>query len=193
MNRILTLFENPPPRKVQVNLIGEKAIVWDSEEGTLLYRFGYYGTPTGIKKPKTSIFTRPLELTVFEAAYLLESNYINIENENDGELSFDDYFTWAKRFRFFEDLYLVYKDLRSKRYIPKPGLKFGSHFTVYRKGPGMDHAPFLLKVFPRGAQITPLDIVSAGRLANSVKKRYIMAIVIKPDDIRYYEFRWTKP
>jgi tRNA-intron endonuclease len=193
MNRILTLFENPPPRKVQVNLIGEKAIVWDSEEGTLLYRFGYYGTPTGIKKPKTSIFTRPLELTIFEAAYLLESNYINVEDENDGELSFDDYFNWAKRFRFFEDLYFVYKNLRNKRYIPKPGLKFGSHFTVYRKGPGMDHAPFLLKVFPRGAQITPLDIVSAGRLANSVKKRYIMAIVIKPDDIRYYEFRWTKP
>ena len=128
-----------------------------------------------------------------KTAYLLETNRISVEDEDNSNLDFQEYFSWAKRFRLFEDIYFVYKNLRNKRYIPKPGLKFGSHFTVYRKGPGIDHAPFLIKIFPRGAQITPLDIVSAGRLANSVKKRYIMAIVIKQEDIRYYEFKWTKP
>ncbi|OLS22849.1 MAG: tRNA-splicing endonuclease [Candidatus Heimdallarchaeota archaeon LC_3] len=193
MKEELLDYRIPPERPVVVNLIGEKAIVWDPDQGTILYRFGYYGNPTGIKKPKTSKFSRPLELTVFEAAYLLENNFIIVKNETDRQLNFEEYFKWATRFRFFEDIYFVYKNLRDKRHIPKPGLKFGSHFTIYKKGPGIDHAPFLIKIFPRGAQITPLDIVSAGRLANSVKKRYIMAIVINPNDIRYYEFRWTKP
>ena len=80
-----------------------------------------------------------------------------------------------------------------KNYILKPGLKFGSDFSVYKKGPGIDHAPFLIRVFPRGSKITPLDLVSAGRLANSVKKRYVMAIVISEKEIKYYEFKWTKP
>lgn len=186
-------YEVAPEKPIQVNLIGEKAIVWNHEDGSLLYRFGYFGVPTGIRKPKSSHFSRPLELSIFETAYLLEQNHIKVLNEENKLISYTEYIQWAKRFLLAEDLYFVYKDLRDKRYIPKSGLKFGSHFTVYKKGPGLDHAPFLIKIFPRGTKITPLDIVSAGRLANSVKKRYIMAIVIKPADIRYYEFRWTKP
>lgn len=126
---------------------------------------------------------------------MLEKNYIDIYYQSQSQ-SYDSFLTLLKQldFHLFEDLYFVYKDLRSKRYIPKPGLKFGSDFTVYKKGPGIDHAPFLLRVFPRGSKIRPLDLVSAGRLANSVKKRYIMATVMsnKPD-IHYYEFKWTKP
>ena len=96
-------------------------------------------------------------------------------------------------FQLLEDLYFVYRDLRTKNYILKPGLKFGSDFSVYKKGPGIDHAPFLIRVFPRGSKIHPLDLVSAGRLANSVKKRYVMASFISESEIKYYEFKWTKP
>ena len=192
-------FGQPPDHIIKTFLIGEKVIVWDPEEGTRLYRFGYYGNPTGLRKPKMSKFTRALELDVFEAAYLLETNYISIETENNlliTQGSYEKYFDAMRntaKFKFFDDLYLVYKDLRSKRYIPKPGLKFGSDFTVYKKGPGIDHAPFLIRIFPRGSKIIPLDVVSVGRLANSVKKRYIMGVVIQTGDIRYYEFKWTKP
>ena len=192
-------FGQPPDHPIKTFLIGEKVIVWNPDEGTRLYRFGYFGNPTGLRKPKISKFTRALEHDVFESAYLLENNFISIEDE-DGFLITqaycEKYFDWMRnnaKFKFFDDLYLVYKDLRLKRYIPKPGLKFGSDFTVYKKGPGIDHAPFLIRIFPRGSKIIPLDVVSVGRLANSVKKRYIMGVVIQAGDIRYYEFKWVKP
>ena len=141
------------------------------------------------------MINRPFELTILEALFLLEKDYIEIKHENR-LLELDQFKTILTQLNvhLLEDLYFVYKDLRSKRYIPKPGLKFGSDFTIYKKGPGIDHAPFLIRVFPRGSKIHPLDLVSAGRLANSVKKRYVMATVMsdKPD-IRYYEFKWTKP
>ncbi|HKZ39390.1 MAG TPA: tRNA-intron lyase [Candidatus Hodarchaeales archaeon] len=186
-------FEEAPKEPIPVYLIGQKSIVWNPDHGTLLYRFGYYGNPSGIRKPRTSRFSRPLELSVFETAYLLELGHISVIAEDSKQLTFEEYCVWAGKFRLFEDFLFVYKDLRARRYIPKPGLKFGSDFTVYRRGPGVDHAPFLIKIFPRGTQITPLDIVSAGRLANSVKKRYIMGVVVQIGDVRYYEFKWTKP
>lgn len=179
---------------VKVHFTGTKAIIWNATDGNELFHYGYYGKPIGIKKPKGSFIDRPFELTLLEALYLHEQNLITI-NYNNKSLSIEEFKKYAMNldFKLLEDLYFVYKDLRQKNYILKPGLKFGSDFSVYKKGPGIDHAPFLIRVFPRGSKIYPLDLVSAGRLANSVKKRYVMASVISEKEIKYYEFKWTKP
>jgi tRNA-intron endonuclease len=193
-SKLVTSFSKVSNRPIKVSFIESKVIIWDSNDGSLLYKLGYYGKPIGIKKPKQSFIDRPYELTILEALYLLENNIIEIEYRSK-IISLREFreMCLSLKFDLLEDLYLVYKFLRDKNYILKPGLKFGSDFSVYKKGPGVDHSPFLVKVFHRGGNISPLDIVSAGRLANSVKKRYIMASVITEKEIKFYEFKWTKP
>lgn len=182
------------PFPIKAHFTGSKIIIWNPVDGNALFRFGYYGRPVGVRKPKGAFIDRPFELTLLEALYLHQTDLITIDY-NNVILTVDQFkdLTFKTNFHLLEDLYFVYRDLRAKNYILKPGLKFGSDFSVYKKGPGIDHAPFLIRVFPRNSKIHPLDLVSAGRLANSVKKRYVMASVISEFDIKYYEFKWTKP
>ena len=179
---------------IKTHFTGSKVIIWNPKDGNFLFRSGYYGRPIGIRKPKGSFTDRPFELTLLEALFLHQNSQITVEYKNN-LLTKDEFKKMLLKleFQLLEDLYFVYRDLRTKNYILKPGLKFGSDFSVYKKGPGIDHAPFLIRVFPRGSKIHPLDLVSAGRLANSVKKRYVMASVISESEIKYYEFKWTKP
>ena len=72
----------------------------------------------------------------------------------------------------------------------RPGLKFGADFAVYKKGPGLDHSPYLIQVLPKHANLTAIDIVRAGRLANSVKKKFIIANALNRT---YYGFKWFRP
>ncbi|MFX0184107.1 MAG: tRNA-intron lyase [Candidatus Hodarchaeota archaeon] len=182
-------METPIPAQ----LVDKQVIIWDPEKGSFIYQLGYFGQPVGIRKPKSPRFDRPLELTLLEAAFLLQNSTIKVY---DGEmiLSYSDFLKICKeRFGKFEDLYAVYQDLREKRYIVRPGLKFGTDFAVYRRGPGIDHAPFLVSIFPKGSKIEPIDLVRAGRLATSVRKRYVIATVLSDQQIRYYVFQWNRP
>ncbi|MHA2031143.1 MAG: tRNA-intron lyase [Candidatus Hodarchaeales archaeon] len=182
-------MDSPTPAQ----LVDKHVIIWDHELGSEIYQLGYFGKPVGIRKPKSPRFDRPLELTLLEAAFLLEKNIIKI-SENEKSLNSKDFLhICIQRFTKFEDLYTVYKNLRNKRYIVRPGLKFGTDFSVYRRGPGIDHAPFLVSIFPKESTIEPIDLVRAGRLATSVRKRYVIATVLSDQQIRYYVFQWNRP
>ncbi|WP_455143447.1 tRNA-intron lyase [Candidatus Hodarchaeum mangrovi] len=174
-------------------LVNKQVIIWNSDQGRYIYQQGYFGKPVGIRKPKSAFFDRPLELTLLEAAFLQETGMIIIYEQNHilDVQTFQE--KCKKRFTKFEDLFSVYKDLRNKRYIVRPGLKFGTDFAVYRRGPGIDHSPFLVSIFPRETRIEPIDLVRAGRLATSVRKRYVIATVLSDQQIRYYVFQWNRP
>jgi tRNA-intron endonuclease len=77
--------------------------------------------------------------------------------------------------------------------IVTPGIKFGCDFAVYKHGPGVEHAPYMVSVKKTSAKMTATDIVKAGRLATTVKKRFIIAV---PDsgseNIQYLIFKWFK-
>ncbi len=182
-------METPVPAQI----VDKQVIIWNSELGSYIYQLGYFGKPVGIRKPKSPRFDRPLELTLLEAAFLQEKNKISIYDD-DLILSKEKFLEICKeRFSKFEDYYAVYLDLRNKRYIVRPGLKFGTDYAVYRRGPGIDHAPFLVSIFPKSTTIKPIDLVRAGRLATSVRKRYVIATVLSDQQIRYYVFQWNRP
>ncbi|MFX0090870.1 MAG: tRNA-intron lyase [Candidatus Hodarchaeota archaeon] len=178
---------------VTAEYTGSRVIVWDPDEGSRLYQLGYFGKPIGIRKPKTAYFNRPSELTLLETLYLLERNKIQLlaNGEKMDVKTFQA--ECNQHLDNFDDLFVVYSHLRSLRYIVRPGLKFGAHFSVYQQGPGIDHAPFLVSVFPRTSTIKPLDLVRAGRLATSVRKRFVIATVLQNQEISYYIFEWHKP
>ncbi len=173
----------------------DRAIVWNPEEGSRLYSMGYFGQPVGIRKPKSADFDKPLELSLLECVYLIrEGHLIVYDSRNSTELSADDVLQFGKKIADdFSDRLTVYSHLRKRGYILRPGLKFGTDFAVYEKGPGKDHAPLLVHVIPQRKGVVPLDIVRAGRLATSVRKKFIIATVKEDGEIEYYSFIWHKP
>ena len=176
-------------------LVGDRAIVWDPEHGMLLYNNGYFGQPVGIRKPKSSVFDKPLELSLLECAYLTRENRLQVLDPRDGHiLNFDNILERGREISDeFKDRFLVYSQLRELGYVVRPGMKFGTDFAVYEKGPGLDHAPFLVHVIPQKDGVVPLDIVRAGRLATSVRKRFIVATVKENGEIAHYSFMWHRP
>ena len=176
-------------------LVIDRAIVWNSEEGSRLYSDGYYGQPVGIRKPKSAEFDKPLELSLIECAYLIDIGLLNVFDSNtESILSLKDIIKLgSNQTEDFVDRLTVYTELRQRGYVLRPGLKFGTDFAVYEHGPGKDHAPLLVHVIPQRKGVVPLDIVRAGRLATSVRKKFIIATVKESGEIVYYSFIWHKP
>ena len=177
------------------DLVGDRGIVWNPEHGMRLYANGYFGQPVGIRKPKSPEFDKPLELSLLECAYLTCEGMLEVHNpESKQILTVDELIVAGMEMsEEFSARLIVYSDLRKMGYIIRPGLKFGTDFAVYEKGPGKDHAPFLVHVIPQRKGVDPLDIVRAGRLATSVRKKFIISTVQEDGGIAYYSFVWHKP
>ena len=61
------------PNKIETELLDTFLVVWNPEEGSKLYKLGYYGKPIGIPKPKIPEFDVPLILDLMEGVYLVET------------------------------------------------------------------------------------------------------------------------
>ena len=182
-------------QKIKVELIENFLVVWDSKEGSELYKTAYYGKPVGIPKPKTPEFDVPLILDLMEGLYLAEINRIEIyETPNETTVNLKKLRQKAKQlYEGFEEKYAVYHDLRDSGLIVTPGIKFGCDFAVYKYGPGAEHAPYMVTVKKAGSDISATEIVKNGRLATTVRKRFIFAVPDLPSkEIKYLIFKWFK-
>ncbi len=180
--------------KVKALIIGTRALIFNPEHASRVFTSGFYGKPFGTKKPKPDEkIESPLELSLLEALYLCELGvlepYIGGKPSSCGELR-----NYAESIiHNFRDLYIVYRDLRSRGYIVRSGLKFGSDFAIYERGPGLEHAPYLVTVMRLSDSIDPIQLVGAGRVSHSVRKRLILALVDpQSQQVRYIMFKWVK-
>jgi len=180
--------------KPKAVVMGSRVVVWDIKQASRLYKEGFYGKFLEVDKPKTLDVERPLELSLIEALYLAEKDRIKVVDVNGRELSVSEIKELGVRSEEnFLDHYRVYRDLRERGYVVRPGLKFGATFAVYRYGPGIDHAPFLVHVVPPSVKLSPIDVVRAGRLSHSVRKRFILATTNPATkELNYYMFSWFK-
>jgi len=187
------LNESDIPEKIPAKLVNNRVIVFNPLFASYLYvKRGFFGSPLGINKPRLEYFSKPSELSVIEAFYLLKNNMITIFNPQSNKfLTPDEFYEIGKNIHHkFEEKFVIYQDLREKGYIPRPGLKFGADFVVYKRGPGLEHSPFIVHVLPHDAKISAIDMVRAGRLATSVRKKFVIA---NPLTVTYYFFEWFKP
>jgi tRNA-intron endonuclease len=183
------------PQKIEVELIENFLVVWDSSDGTKLYKMGYYGKPLGIAKPKIPEFNVPLILDLMEGLYLAEKKLVAIVERSTGcTVGIKKLKQKAKQlYEEFDEKYAVYRDLRDSGMIVTPGIKFGCDFAVYKYGPGVEHAPYMVSVKKAGSDITATEIVKAGRLATTVRKRFIIAVPDLADEkTKYLIFKWFK-
>ena len=180
--------------QVEASLNGSRVLVWSKEDSAKLYRSGFYGKPINVSKPKdASEINTYLELSLLEANYLLEKGLIKVKKDKKTITREQLLRLSKKQHRLFEELYAVYKDLRDKGYVVRPALKFGADFAVYQYGPGIDHAPFIIHVLPNSAEIDPIEIVRAGRLSHTVRKKFVLATFDEAQKkVVYYVFDWWK-
>jgi tRNA-intron endonuclease len=181
--------------KIKVELIENFLVVWDSTEGSQLYKTGFYGKPLGIAKPKIPEFNVPLILDLMEALYLAQKEKITVyESSGKRRVGLKKLEQKAKQlYEEFDEKYAVYRDLRDSGLIVAPGIKFGCDFAVYKYGPGVEHAPYMVSVKKAGSEITATEIVKAGRLATTVNKRFIIAVPdLDAQKTEYLIFKWFK-
>ena len=181
--------------KIKAELIENFLVVWNPQKGSELYRLGYYGKPVGIPKPKIMDFNVPLILDVMEGLYLMEKKAITVtEGVKRARVGFKKLQRTARNlYEEFDLKYAVYRDLRDRGLIVTPGVKYGCDFAVYKHGPGIDHAPYMISVKKAEDEITATDIVKAGRLATTVRKRFIIAIPgLETEPVQYLIFKWFK-
>jgi len=180
--------------KIKVELIENFLVVWNPEEGSQLYKAGFYGKPLGISKPKIPEFKVPLILDLMEGLYLAEQGKVAIYDSDNRKVGLKQLRQKAKQlYEEFDDKYAVYRDLRDSGLIVTPGIKFGCDFAVYKYGPGVEHAPYMVSVKNAESNITATEIVKAGRLATTVRKRFIIAVPdLGAEKTRYLIFKWFK-
>ena len=183
------------PEKIETELLDNFLVVWNPEEGSGLYKLGYYGKPIGIPKPKIPEFDVPLILDLMEGVYLVENRKISVYGGPEQKaVSVSKLRRRARKlYEDFDAKYAVYRDLRGQALIVTPGIKYGCDFAIYKHGPGVDHAPYMVSVRKASEEVTATDVVKAGRLATTVRKRFIIAIPdLEAEDIRYLIFKWFK-
>ena len=181
--------------KVETEFVENFLVVWSPEEGSELYRRGFYGKPLGIPKPKTADFDVPLILDLMEGVYLMKSGAITVyEGAKGAKVGLRKLLARARAlYEEFDMKYSVYRDMRDIGLFVTPGIKYGCDFAVYKQGPGVDHAPYMVSVKKSKDEVTATDIVKAGRLATTVRKRFIIAVPdLGTEQIRYLIFKWFK-
>jgi len=185
--------EEDIPEVIPCKFINSRVIVFNPVHASYLYvKKKFFGSPLGINKPRLEFFNRPSELSLIEAYYLLKNGEIEIfDVKNSVNLSPKEFYDISIEIHHkFKEKYVIYSDLRDKGYVPRPGLKFGADFVVYKKGPGLEHSSFIVHVLPADSKISAIDMVRAGRLATSVRKKFVIA---NPLTCSYYFFEWFKP
>jgi tRNA-intron endonuclease, archaea type len=175
-------------------LVENRIVIWDISDSRALFGSGYYGKPLGIPKPKGTDFDAPLVLDLIEGCYLVEKRRLQLFHIDGKQVSLNEIKKICKKqYVDFDAKYLVFQNLRNKGYIVTPGIKFGCDFAVYEQGPGIDHAPYLVRVFRATDDLTATGVVLAGRLATTVKKQFILALPkVTERKVDYVGFDWWR-
>ncbi|MEO3992818.1 MAG: tRNA-intron lyase [Desulfurococcaceae archaeon TW002] len=175
--------------------MGSKAIVFDVDLAKCIFDVSFIGKPVGVRKPKGTEeeANRPLELSLIEAYYLAEKGILKILR-NGKELSLEEFrIICSSHLPEFDELYKSYREFKDFGFTIRSALKYGTDFALYKKRPGLEHAPYLVKVLKYGQLIEPGDLISWGRLSHSVKKDLILAITHQSGLITYVALKWFKP
>ena len=130
------------------------------------------------------------ELNEYEVAFLIEKKKIKVFEKNS-EFRIEDIMN-KKEFDY--NYYLVFKDLRTRGYIVKSGLKYGFVFRVYDKGIklGDDHSLWLVDVYAESNKIKLKDLSGKNRVSHTAKKKMLIGIVDDEGDVTYIENNWKR-
>jgi len=103
---------------------------------------------------------------------------------------------FSKSVSNFLTRYFAYRDLREKGFVVKAGSKYGADFRLYEKGvkPTNDereHSKYLIWVLGEDDFLEMKNLIGINRVSHSVKKRLILAVIDKENDVTYLQLART--
>ena len=162
---------------ISAKLIDEKTIVINPKMQNILSERGF-----GELEKDTLI------LDSFETLYLLYNNKLELKKINKS-ISFDKLI--QKYIQKNDDTlirFLLYRDLRTKGYVVKDGLGFGSDFRVYERGNyGIKDARFIIFAFNEGTQEKIGKLYKNIDEITKMGKEPIIAVIERRGEIIYYK------
>jgi len=136
-----------------------------------------------------------LELSLLEAAYLIDAGQLALRDARSGRsVSLERLTRQARRLdpRFVERL-AAYRDLRGRHLVVKTGFKYGAHFRAYPRNPTNAHARYLIQAVPAG-HLAPWPEVAGGvRVAQGVRKEFLVAGVYPDAKVRFLSLERIRP
>jgi len=132
----------------------------------------YYSKATWVHVPTTVEINSPFNQTVLNDMDKLEWNF---------PLSLED-----------KSRYAVFCDLWGKGFFITNGNKFGSDYLLYPGDPSNYHSHYIVKIMLSTDHISPCQLILYGRLASTVKKTFVLAIVSLDNFyVKYQSISWA--
>jgi tRNA-intron endonuclease len=173
-----------PTAELDATLLEDRVMVMDEVKGAELYSEGFYGKKIG----------RTLQLSLIEAAYLMEQGVVHVHYPVSGKrMTLSAFKKRASEIQpDFELRLRAYEDLRNRGLVVKTGFKYGSHFRVYDGSPDGHHSKYLVHAVHWDFRTIWPEISRAVRLAHGVKKDILFARVTKKQ-VDYIKLRRVRP
>lgn len=136
-----------------------------------------------------------LELSLLEAAYLVGSGQLRLKNARSGRaVPLERLERRARRLdpRFLERL-AAYRDLRGRNLVVKTGFKYGAHFRAYPRNPSNAHARYLVRAAPADHITAWPEIAGGIRVAQGVRKEFLVAAVHTDGRVEYLSLERVRP
>jgi tRNA-intron endonuclease, archaea type len=136
-----------------------------------------------------------LELSLLESTYLAREGHLLVRDAKSGRrVLLEALEARARRLdpRFNERL-AAYRDLRGRRLVVKTGFKYGAHFRAYPRNPEHAHARYLIQALPEGHVATWPEVAGAVRVAQGVRKEFLVASVDGSESVRFLSLERIRP
>ena len=166
-------------------LSDDRVTVHDAKAVEGLGRLLAYGSRVGDR----------LELSLLESAYLAQAGELAVRDAKSGRrLPLDRLERRARRLdpRFSERL-AAYRELRGRRLVVKTGFKYGAHFRAYPRNPENAHARYLVQALPERHVASWPEVAGAVRLAQGVRKEFLVASVARDEKVRFLSLERIRP
>ncbi|CAG9564703.1 unnamed protein product [Danaus chrysippus] len=120
-----------------------------------------------------------LMLTLQEAFFLVYGlGCLKIVKEEDQILNIEECWTlFCNTDKYFVRKYIVYHHFRSKGYVVKSGIKFGGDFLLYREGPEVNHADYIVVIKTENDAFNWISLLGHVRMATTTVKEVMIAEV----------------
>ncbi|MCI4331040.1 MAG: tRNA-intron lyase [Thermoplasmata archaeon] len=163
----------------------DRVVVFDPEPVATLGGAMAYGSRVGAR----------LELSVIEAAHLLELGELQLRDARGRRtIESDRFLARASRLdRRFRERLGAYRDLRARKLIVKTGFKYGSHFRGYPRNPETAHARYLIQAVRTDHVTAWPEIAGAVRVAQGVRKEFLLAAVPDSGAVIYLSLERVRP
>lgn len=173
---------------------GATATGWVTEDRVVVFEPSAVESLGGAPAYGSRIGAR-LELSLLEAAYLQDRGSVVLRDARTHRVVGPDALhRRARRLdgRFAERL-SAYRAMRERKLIVKTGFKYGAHFRAYARNPEHDHARYLVQAVPSTHVTAWPEIAGAVRLAQGVRKEYLLAAVGPDGGVRFLNLERIRP